>query len=95
MIVEKFGTDLTTGQEYLNDIDEITSMISEDIEQRLRPRNRKERRAIAKRAGKKGRQQLNLITETARKLNYIDLIQKLRKLNKEKEENGETTIEDD
>ena len=34
------------------------------------------------------------ISETAKKLNYIDLIQKLRKLNEEKEkENGETTTE--
>ena len=34
------------------------------------------------------------VSETAAKLNYIDLIQKLRKLNKEKEENG-TVIDED
>ena len=35
------------------------------------------------------------ISETAAKLNYIDLIQKLRKLNKEKEEDGTIINEDD
>ena len=36
------------------------------------------------------------ITDTAKKLNYIDLIQKLRKLNEEKEneKDCEATIED-
>ena len=38
---------------------------------------------------------VSAVGETAKKLNYIDLIQKLRKLNKEKEENGETITEDD
>ena len=53
-------------------------------------RNRAERRAIAKKLGKKGRAQTDLIAETAEKLNYIELIQELRKLNeeKEKENNG-------
>ena len=52
--------------------------------------NRAQRRALAKKAGKKGRAQLDTIGETAKKLDYIDLIQKLRKMNeeKEKENNG-------
>jgi hypothetical protein len=40
--------------------------------------------------------EISMINETAEKLNYIDLIQKLRALNEKKEkENGETTTEDD
>ena len=52
--------------------------------------NRAQRRALAKKAGKRGRTQLEAIGETAKKLDYIDLIQKLRKMNeeKEKENNG-------
>ena len=52
--------------------------------------NRTQRRALAKKAGKRGRTQLEAIGETAKKLDYIDLIQKLRKMNeeKEKENNG-------
>lgn len=69
-------------------IDEVQKMISEDIEtqsQLARPRNRAERRALAKKIGKKGREQFGTISETAKKLNYINLIQKLRDMNKENE----------
>ena len=56
--------------------------------------NRAQRRALAKKAGKRGRAQLEAIGETAKKLDYIDLIQKLRKMNEEKEkENNETITE--
>ena len=45
--------------------------------------------------GKKGEEDLNLISDTAKRLSYVDLIQKLRKLNKEKEnENYEDANED-
>lgn len=47
--------------------------------------NRAQRRALAKKAGKRGRAQLDAIGETAKKLDYIDLIQKLRQLNDKKE----------
>ncbi len=65
--------------------------------------NRAQRRALAKKnKGKKSqvpKNQIDEINETAAKLNYIDLIQKLRNLNerkaKEIEENGSATIEDD
>ena len=54
--------------------------------------NRRQRRALMKKGGKKGKEQLSVINETAKKLDYIDLIQKLRKLNEEKEkEENETT----
>lgn len=65
--------------------------------------NRAQRRALAKKSkGNKAKtavkSQIDEINETATKLNYIDLIQKLRKLNEEKakeiEENGESTTEE-
>lgn len=65
--------------------------------------NRAQRRALKKKVGAKkyaemianSGDEISMINETAEKLNYIDLIQKLRKLNEKKEkENGETTTED-
>jgi len=61
------------------------------------PMNRAQRRALKKKIGaKKYAEMVNesgdvvsAVSETAKKLNYIDLIQKLRKLNEEKKENGE------
>ena len=49
------------------------------------PQNRKERRALMKKMGKENYNEFMAISETAAKLNYIDLIQKLRELNKKKE----------
>lgn len=43
--------------------------------------NRAQRRALAKKKDRSGRNQLEIITETAKKMNYINLIQKLRELN--------------
>lgn len=75
------------------DLDAIVDAATSDIKAKSRPRNQAERRALAKKLGKKGRAQVDLITETAEKLNYIDLIQKLRELNakKEMEDNNEGT----
>lgn len=65
--------------------------------------NRAQRRALKKKVGQQkyaemianSGDEIAMINETAEKLNYIDLIQKLRKLNAEKEkENGETVTED-
>lgn len=89
---DAFVTGLTTDGDEL-DVDSMTTAISSNINENsqiARPRNRAERRALAKKMGKKGREQLGTISETARKLNYIDLIQKLREMNKEKE-NEDTT----
>lgn len=66
------------------------------------PMNRAQRRALKKKVGAKKYAEMvaesgdvtGIISETAAKLNYIDLIQKLRKLNKEKEEDG-TVIDED
>ena len=67
------------------------------------PMNRAQRRALKKKVGAKKYAEMvaesgdvtTAISETAAKLNYIDLIQKLRKLNKEKEENGTIIDEND
>ena len=59
--------------------------------------NRAQRRALAKKAGKKGKQTAEAVSDTAKKLNYIDLIQRLRELNekREKEENVENATKTD
>lgn len=57
------------------------------------PMNRAQRRALKKKVGAKKYAEMvaesgdvvGAVSETAKKLNYIDLIQKLRKLNEEKE----------
>ena len=67
------------------------------------PMNRAQRRALKKKVGAKKYAEMvaesgdvtGVISETAAKLNYIDLIQKLRKLNKEKEKNGTIIDEND
>ena len=67
------------------------------------PMNRAQRRALRKKVGAKKYAEMiaesgdvtTAISETAAKLNYIDLIQKLRKLNEEKKNDDETIDEDD
>ena len=87
-----------TEYEILKNIEEKTL---EKIRSKQVPMNRAQRRALRKKVGNKkyaemvadGGDVTGVISETARKLNYIDLIQKLRKLNEEKQ--NETIIEDD
>ena len=76
----------------------------EKIEEALKSRadrltkhqNRAERRALMRKIGKKNYNDINIIAETATKLDYIDLIQKFRELNKKKEnETYEDTDEND
>lgn len=95
---EKIGA--TTAEDVLKNIQDFTI---EKINSTRVPMNRAQRRALKKKVGAKKYAEMvaesgdvtTAISQTAQKLNYIDLIQKLRKLNKEKEENGETIIEDD
>lgn len=80
----------------------IQNKTLEKIQSTQPPMNRARRRALKKKLGAKKYAEMfpedndiaSAVSETAAKLNYIDLIQKLRKLNKEKEENGETATED-
>ena len=84
-------------------LENINKRTIEYIRSKQPPMNRAQRRALKKRMGAKKYAQvqaengdvISAVTDTAAKLSYIDLIQKLRKLNEEKEKNGETIIEDD
>ena len=72
-------------------VEKTTSTVENKVNQ-LQFHNRAERRAFAKKLGKTSRAQFGSISETAKKLNYINLIQQLRELNEKKEnENYETT----
>ena len=88
-----------TDYEVLKNIEEKTL---EKIRNTRVPMNRAQRRALKKKVGAKKYAEMvangdvvEAVSETAKKLNYKDLIQKLRKLNEEKENNnnGETTTE--
>jgi hypothetical protein len=95
---EQIGAD--TPEEVLKKIQEKTI---EKINSTRVPMNRAQKRALKKKVGAKKYAEMvaesgdvtTAISETAAKLNYIDLIQKLRKLNKEKEEDGTIIDEDD
>ena len=88
-------------------VEEIYKKIEQKTLEKIRasqpPMNRAQRRALKKKVGAKKYAEMvtehgdvfEAVTETAKKLNYVDLIQKLRKLNEENEKNGKTTIEDD
>ena len=85
-----------TDYEVLQNIEEKTL---EKIRKTQVPMNRARRRALKKKVGSKKYAEMvangdvvETVSETAKKLNYIDLIQKLRKLNEEKE-NVETITE--
>lgn len=90
--------DAPTVEEVLQNIQNKTL---EKIQSTQVPLNRAQRRALKKKVGAKKYAELlaqegnevAAVSETAKKLNYINLIQKLRKLNEEKEKNGETITE--
>ena len=79
-------------------IEEVLKKIENKTIEKIRstqvPMNRAQRRALKKKVGAKKYAEMvagsgditTAVSETAAKLNYIDLIQKLRKLNKEKGE---------
>ena len=83
-----------TEEEILKKIEQKTV---EKINSTRVPMNRAQRRALKKKVGAKKYAEMvaesgdvvDAVSETAKKLNYIDLIQKLRKLNKEKQEDGD------
>ena len=96
---EQVGAD--TPEEVLKKIQDKTI---EKINSTRVPMNRAQRRALKKKVGAKKYAEMvaesgdvvGAVSETAKILNYIDLIQKLRKLNEQKEieENGKTATED-
>ena len=94
--------DAPTVEEVLQNIQDKTL---EKIQSKQVPLNRAQRRALKKKLGAKKYAEMlaqegnevAAVSETAKKLNYINLIQKLRKLNeeKEKENYGEADGEED
>lgn len=96
---EQIGAD--TPEEVLKKIQDKTL---EKIRSTQIPMNRAQRRALKKKVGAKKYAEMvaengdiaAAVSETAAKLDYIDLIQKLRELNakKENEENGEEENKD-
>ena len=92
---EIFVTGLTTEHDNLESIETETTTAIENKSQELQFHNRAQRRAFAKKLGKSGRAKMGTISETAKKLNYINLIEQLRELNEKKEnENYEDATED-
>lgn len=94
---EVFITGLTTEPEEPINLEEIETTVAQQINEKTQyqPRNRAERRALAKKLGKSGRAKMGSISETAKKLNYINLIENLRELNEKKEnENYEDATKD-
>lgn len=84
-----FATGLTTEHDNLESIEAETTAAIENKSQELQLHNRAQRRAFAKKLGKSGRAKMGTISETAKKLNYINLIEQLRELNEKKEKGNE------
>ena len=104
--IQKITLEEASEQVGAETVDEVLKNIEDKTLEKIRsqhpPMNRAQRRALKKKVGAKkyaemmaeGGDAVEVVTETAKKLNYIDLIQKLRKLNEEKQSN-ETTTEND
>lgn len=66
-------------------VDDAEEQIKKAIASRYKvPKNREQRRALMNKMGKEKYNEFMVISETAKKLNYIDLIQKFRELNEKK-----------
>ena len=89
-----FATGLTTENIEPINIEELETTVAESLDKaNYKPRNRAERRRLAKKLGKKGRANIGTVSETAKKLSYINLIQDLRELNNKKENNENEATE--
>ena len=103
--IQKITLEEANEQVGADTVEEVLKRIEAKTLEKIRatqpPMNRAQRRALKKKLGAKkyaemvanNGDEVSAITETAKKLNYIDLIQKLRKLNEEKK-NDEATTED-
>ena len=72
-----------TSEEILNNITRYT--ISNIRSKNSMKMNRKQRRALLKQMGKEKYEAMNDISDAVTKINYIDLIERFRKLNEQKE----------
>ena len=92
---ETFVTGLSTDmdEKYSELEAEVTSTINKNLNETFKPRNRAERRALDKatrrQKQKKRRMFADSIKETAEKLAYINMIEKVRALNEQIKEEGE------
>ena len=107
-IVQNISFEEAKSQIDSDDIEGVLKNIQAKTLERIRaynpPMNRAQRRALKKKVGAKKYAEMvvengdvvEAVSETAKKLNYISLIEKLKELNakKENEDYGETTIED-
>ena len=92
---ETFVTGLSTDmdEKYSELEAEVTSTINKNLNETFKPRNRAERRALDKatrrQKQKKRRMFADSIKETAEKLAYINMIEKVRALNEQIKAEGE------
>lgn len=92
---ETFVTGLSTDmdEKYSELEAEVTSTINKNLNETFKPRNRAERRALDKatrrQKQKKRRMFADSIKETAEKLAYINMIEKVRALNEQIKTEGE------
>ena len=94
--VSKEEAEKLVGAETTEEIlDNIKNFTQSKINEVLRPKNRAQRRAAAKSMGRKKREKMRAISGTAEKLDYIDLIQKLRKLNEQRARERDLEEEED
>ena len=98
-ISEEEAVNLIGGETADDVMTNIKKFTQEKIRESMPPMNRAQRRAWQKKQRRNKNRikpAAETISDTAEKLNYIDLIQKLRALNekKEKENENETTNED-
>ena len=98
-ITAEQATELVGGESEEEVMKKIQDYTIQKIREKTVHLNRAQRRALQKKYGKGAKlgtldEQQAVINETAQKLSYIDLIQKLRKLNEEKaketDDDGET-----
>lgn len=71
-------------------LEKIKKINEEKISQQFAPMNRKQRRALAK----KNKGTADTVSDFAKKLAYINMIQKLRELNKKENEANEDSTKD-
>lgn len=75
----------TTSEDQTYFLPDARKKINEMLKARsYRPRNREERRRLRKKLGKDKYDEFMVLNDTAVKLDYIELIQKLRELNEKK-----------
>ena len=84
-ITEEEATALVGGETSEDILNNITTFTKKRIEETSSHMNRAQRRKLMKKLGKKNRGNIEVVSNMAEKLNYIDLIQKLRKLNEQKD----------